>query len=215
MSNRRNLNELRRRRPTLEPLERLLLVCEGEKTEVIYFSLFLTRLRAANIDMKIAKRECGSDPLSIVQFAKGLMRDDPGIDRCYCVIDRDTHATFDAAVQEALDYNQTLAESGREFVTVRSYPCFEIWFIYHFIMSRAPFDASRGKSAGDLAVSALKRHLPEYSKNAVKVIAQLLERTGEAITNAERAHYEAIQTNQPNPSTEVYILVRKLNKYGN
>ncbi|HEV2595761.1 MAG TPA: RloB family protein [Sphingomicrobium sp.] len=205
--------ETRRRGATRKPKERILLVCEGQKTERIYFSLFLGLLRAANVSLEIAKRDCGSDPLGIVRHAKALMKADTGIDHCCCVIDRDSHANFAQAVQEAEGYNKAL-KAGRTFRTIKSYPCFEFWFILHFVYSRSPFAPEGKKSAADCAVSKLKDYLPEYGKGNIAVIETLLDKTEFAIENAERAFKEAESSGEANPSTEVHILIKELKKHG-
>jgi len=213
MRSRRTLLEVRRKGPKRTTKERILLVCEGEKTERIYFSQFLAALRAANVSLEIAKRECGSDPLGIIQYAKSLMRADAGIDRCYCIIDRDSHTNFHPAVREADEYNQSL-KASRSFQTIKSYPCFEFWFILHFVFTRSPFSASGGKSAAECVIYSLRKYLPKYNKNGQDAIASLLDKTDVAICNAERAYGEAIASDNPNPSTEVHLLMKELKKYG-
>ncbi len=212
MPNRRNLGDLKRRAPTRNPKMRILLVCEGEKTERIYFSMFLAELRAANVSLEIAKRECGSDPLAIVRYAKNLMRKDPDIDYCYCVIDRDSHSNFESAVREGVKFGEEL-KSKRLFRTIASHPCFEVWFILHFAPVRFFFAATGRKSAAECVVSKLKSYLPSYRKSDPRAIASLLDKTDGAIRNAELVHNEALSTGEPNPSTEVHLLVTVLRKY--
>lgn len=207
-----SLAELRRRGPNRPPRRRILLVCEGEKTERIYFSLFLRALRAANVSLEIAKRECGSDPLSIVRFAKALVKADSGIDECYCVIDRDSHAHFTQAISEAKSFAATLRQS-RTFLTIKSYPCFEYWFLCHFTFTTAPFVATGNGSAGDAAVRMLRTFVPNYSKNDFTLIEAFLTKTDEAIKNAQKALEHAEANDNFNPSTEVQKVVRVLQSF--
>lgn len=209
MRRRKSLNQLRRGRPTRTPRRRLLLVCEGEKTERIYFSLYLRDLRAANVRLEIAKRDCGSDPLSLVRYAKARMKEDRGIDECYCVIDRDTHEHFAEAVQDALDFQRSIG-AKRTFVTTKSYPCFEYWFILHFEYTTSPYVRQGNRSAGDNAVRRLKDHVPNYTKNNIEVISSFLPLTSVAIANAKRALKQAVKAAEFNPSTEVHLLVERL-----
>lgn len=212
MRRKRSLLQFKRRGATRTPRLRILLVCEGEKTERLYFSLFLADLRAANVRLEIAKRECGSDPLSIVRYAKSRMKEDPGIDECYCVIDRDSHEHFANAIQEADDFQASLGKT-RLFVTTKSYPCFEYWFILHYEFTTSPYVAGGNRSAGDNALRRLKKHVRVYEKNNLEVISSFLSLTEVAIKNAERSLVHAKKAGDFNPSTEVHLLVQQLQSF--
>jgi hypothetical protein len=155
-------------------------------------------------------RECGSDPLTVVEFAAQEFAEDDGYDVCYCLIDRDSHPIdrFNAAINKSNVINDKLAR--RQFVTLASYPCIELWFILHFKYIRAPFVASGNKSAGDMAVGELKKLLPGYSKNNRDAIAELIPLTDQAIENAQRAQIDVDKTGELNSSTSVYIMVKRL-----
>ena len=94
-------SELARRKARREPYAKVLVVCEGEKTEPNYFNGLKDHygLNSANVEVC---GECGSDPLSIYRYARQLYReekdaDDP-FDRVYCVFDKDTHGTYQQAL---------------------------------------------------------------------------------------------------------------------
>lgn len=206
-----SLSQLRRRPPSKNPASRIAIICEGEKTEYLYFSALIGRLRPANVEIKVLDRECGSDPLSIVRFAKGVMKEDRGWDYCFCVIDRDTHTNFVQAVQEAQDYNQSIGEK-RVFETVKSYPCFEYWLILHYRYTRAPFVREGNNSAGDCAVRMLKGIKNDYNKSSKGFMERSLTDLTAAISNSERSLSAALAEGEFNPSTEVHKLVLRLNE---
>jgi hypothetical protein len=111
-------------------------------------------------------------------------------------MDRDEHANFDDAVRTATqcpDYGQRLR-------LVRSYPCFEIWLVYHFEFHRGP--CNRGQ-----ALERAKALIPNYEKADVQCIESLIPRLDDAIRNSRRALIDAEQTDAPNPSTEMHKLV--------
>lgn len=120
---------LQRKRSRKAPYDRVLIVCEGAKTEPNYFEEIrdVYRLSTANID--ICGEECGSDPLSVVNYAIKKFRKNPDYDRVYCVIDRDKHTTFDAAMDKL---RQTKLGKGVTFTAITSDPCFEFWLLLHF-----------------------------------------------------------------------------------
>ncbi len=95
--------ELSRRKPVRGPYEKVLIVCEGSKTEPLYFEELVDHyeIHSANI---CVSGDCGSDPVSVVQHGFQLYLDekkaDSGpFDRVYCVIDKDAHQNYDQALK--------------------------------------------------------------------------------------------------------------------
>lgn len=206
---RKNLSQISRKRAFRKPNERILIVCEGEKTEKLYFGLYLDDLKAVNVDLKILGKECGSDPLSVVNQAKQSMRLDKQIDACFCVVDRDSHSNFDQAMNEAVEFSATLS-NNRKFKSIASFPCFEFWLLMHFSYTRGPFLKKGKKSAGDCAVEALKVHLPKYQKNSNEQMKECLPYTDTAIENSKKALEDAKKTGEFNPSSEVHLIVEAI-----
>lgn len=204
-----SLHQLKRRLPSKAPKLRVALVCEGEKTERLYFSLFTDDLQAANVKLQVMERKCGSDPLSVVQYGKEVFDGDEGIDTCFCVIDRDTHATFASAMALASAISKK-TKGKRRFRTIVSYPCFEIWFILHFSASRKPYTAEKNRSAGDNAVADLKLKLPDYEKSNIDSMRKLLDNTPAAIKYSKIVLNDAVDSGDLNPSTEVHLLIEYL-----
>ena len=64
----------RRRAPSQEEYDRVLIVCEGEKTEVSYFSELLACYRISTANVKVVHG--GSQPKTLVQWAKKLRKDE-------------------------------------------------------------------------------------------------------------------------------------------
>jgi AAA15 family ATPase/GTPase len=71
----RSASRLQRHAPRRESYERVLVVCEGAKTEPIDFSELKDHYRLSNANIRITPAD-GSDPVSIVRTAKSLQNDE-------------------------------------------------------------------------------------------------------------------------------------------
>lgn len=199
----RGRSRLYRRRPTREPYARVLIVCEDAKATPAYFRELVDRYRLSTANIVVVGS--GSDPRFLVKKAKALRRTESrrgdGYDAVYCVFDRDEHAHFVTASQEAQAVGMLLA---------RSWPCFEFWLVLHFTYHRRPYAQSGNRTAAQNCVRELEQHLPSYTKGMTGVFANLQDRLETAKNNAERGRSDASVTGQDNPSTEVHSLVTYL-----
>lgn len=196
---------LQRRDARREAYAKVLIVCEGEKTEPHYFQGLRNHygLNTANIEVC---GECGSDPNSVLQFAKQRYREEKdagdAFDRVYCVFDKDAHANYN----QALNAIATATPRGT-FVAINSVPCFEYWLLLHYVFSTRPYLALPGNSAGNQVLSELKGYLPGYEKGANNIFAMLLDQLEFAKNNAVRSLREAGANGTDNPTTRVHELV--------
>ena len=207
---RNSTRDLKRRPAKKSPRLRILVVSEGAKTEGIYLSLFIRQLNAANVAIDILGRECGSDPQTVVEFARDRFLQDSGYDICFCVIDRDNHPIlrFSQALSVASSVN--LKSRTREFTAIISDPCIEFWFLLHYVYWRAPFVNRRSKSRADCAIAELKRYIPQYGKANAEELAALVPLTSDAIRNSKRASADAVATAEANPSTMMHDLIERI-----
>lgn len=194
---------LRRKKPSIMPYDRVLVVCEGSKTEPQYLNELLShcRLSTANIEVLGA----GVDPVSLVKRALKRARleirgGDP-FDRVYCVFDRNSHANFHQASDMARHHKMRLA---------RSWPCFEFWLLLHFRYMRSPYSAQGQRSPGQICVSDLSSVHAGYSKGGGGAFLHLLPKLDSAIQNARQTRVDAQRTGEDNPSTEFHELVEYL-----
>ena len=200
----RNVKDLRRRSPKRDPYERILIVCEGSKTEPNYFNELIDdlKLNTANVEVD---GDSDPSPKSVVRHAKKRYREDKGFDRIYCVIDKDEHSTYQAARAEIKD-----AMPVGVFHSITSVPCFEFWLLLHFIYKTKPYAPSENHSSGGHVEHELKQYLPDYEKGSKRIYQQIMPYTDKAIIHAKRANGEADKSNTDNPSTQVYLLVEYL-----
>jgi hypothetical protein len=198
--------DLRRQAPRKEPYDRVLIVCEGEKTETNYFRELcdIQKLSTANI---VVMQGEGNDPVSVVKTAKSRQdrerKQGEKYDRVYCVFDRDEHANYREGCQKAEKEN---------FVCALSNPCFEYWLLLHFRDSRAPYARSGGRTAAQNCEYDLKKEFPAYRKGHQGLFKELLPRLPVAKKRAASILKDARRTKEDNPSTRVHELVEYLER---
>lgn len=199
----RRQDQLRRRGPKREPYDRVLILCEGSKTEPSYFRSLVGRYRLSTANVVVVASS--SDPRSLVKKAKSLRDDEKRrgdlYDAVYCVFDRDQHAHFNTASNEAYSAKLRLA---------RSWPCFEFWLLLHFVYHRRPYAPSGNRTASEDCVSELRQYLSDYTKDKADVFEALEDQMETAKSNASLALSDAEATERYNPSTEVHCLVAYL-----
>ena len=194
---------------------RILIVCEGHKTEPYYFEEFCQFHKLHTSRVRIAPGNKGSSPDCVVNYAEELFDEDAKLgtdsyDQVFCVIDRDKHATYDAALKriDGLNVERKL------FMVISSIPCFEYWLLLHFIYTRQSFHATGKKSICDCVIKELRKQLgfSDYGKGQKGIYSLLRGKTAIAIKHAKRAEKETKQTADDNPSTRVHYLVAELQK---
>ncbi len=183
------------------PVRRILIVCEGEKTEPNYFKAFPEKPEVFD-DVDI--RGTGYNTVSLVKEAVRLRDRACNESRPYieawCVFDKDsfTDEAFSTAIR--------LAESSR-IQCAYSIEAFELWYLLHFQYCDAGLHRSQYK---DVLTRKLGR---PYVKNDGSMYRTLEGRQGTAIRNATRLYNEQVHLpcHRRNPVTTVYKLVERLN----
>ena len=181
------------------PFKRILIVCEGEKTEPNYFKRF--RVTSAVVEI-VGK---GYNTLSLIREAvrlKELAREnDEPYDQVWCVFDRDSFPAHnvDNAWQQA---------RKRKLKTALSNEAFELWLVLHFDYITS---AHTRQEYQDMLSDRLGR---KYEKNDPEIYADLLHRQNQAIENAQKlmTQYNPRNPSQDDPCTEVHELVMELNR---
>ena len=198
--NRRTPRSYARRAATREPYASILIVCEGGKTEPNYFKGLRIAYRLSNANIHVTPAD-GTDPMSVVQFAEREFTSGD-YDRVYCVFDRDTHATYDAARRRV--------DALPNFYAAVSWLCFEVWVLLHYRYSTAPIESVGKRSACDNAVRELRNHLPNYAKGLVGIFDILAAQLDVAIEHGGRLCEHNEQNGSVNPATNVQDLVEFL-----
>lgn len=188
-----------------KPQPRVLVLCEDSKSALNYLQDAARHFRSQAV-VKVA--HCGrTDPIGIVEEAIASRRN---YEVTFCVIDRDSHESFDEALRRAREFRDSIK-------IIPSYPCYEFWLLLHFRFTRAPAVAVGVHSAGARMAAALRAEdgMAAYEKGSShSVFHQLLGRLEVARGNATRAHAAALAELEMNPSTELHLLITELERLG-
>lgn len=195
--------------------ERILIVCEGEKTEPIYLKDLIRSLginpQSAECSIIDSRAEgAGSAPRTIVAKAIECFEEDKDYDYVYCVFDRDNHETFDEACQrikgkKLLKSNRKLAE----FKAIYSIPRFEYWILLKFEKSTKFFN-----SKGDIE-RELKKYIENYNKDTTGIFGKYKNRIlgdSGALINSKRCRDQVLRAASNNPLTYFDELVERIMK---
>jgi hypothetical protein len=199
-SSRRNDDRpIRRRAPFRESKYRILVVCEGEKTEPLYFRGLRHHVR--NPRLHVEPVGPAGVPRSVVEAAIRLRnearetarreRDDNHLwDEVWAVFDVDDHPHLSEARDLARANSVALAISN---------PCFELWALLHFTEQRSSIERHRVREE-------LKRYLPRYEKELE--FSKVHVGYSDAVRRATELDDEAGRHGSPdrNPTTGVYRL---------
>lgn len=217
---RQAVRDLRRRVAQRQPAERLLIVCEGSKTEPLYLRAIQQSLRLPTANVQVQPTKYGTEPLRVVEYAEQLFVNgsfDPRLwprsfDRVVAVFDRDDHKTYDAALEKAAALNGRLKNDENVLVpfdAITSVPCFEIWLLLHFEEVLAPLHRHE-------VLRRLQQHLPNYAKGQRDhwVATQHLLHVA---TKRARILAPALSQigNQHSLGTTMYLLVERLQQLKN
>ncbi|EDO8878045.1 RloB domain-containing protein [Campylobacter coli] len=200
--------KLRDRKARRKENEVILIVCEGEKTEINYLKQLKNFFRLNNITIDIIPSE-NSSPLQVVKFAK-KKNDLFDYNEVYCVFDKDTHANFTKAQEECEEYIKE--DKNFKFEAIISNPCFEFWILLHFTCTTKPFGTN--SPCGELINKDLKKYIKDYTKNYnfANIIKQNLDI---AITNAQKVNKEAENNNYTSSYTFMDKLALKFQELNN
>ena len=205
----------RKRRRQRAPCERLLVVCEGSKTEPRYFDEIRVDRRLPVANVWVSPCGIGTDPLHVVEHARNLFEkgdlhkaiEPRAFDRVFAVFDRDDHQTYREALRLAGSLNGKLKSDERKrvpFQAVASVPSFELWLLLHFEDVRAPIRR-------DDVMRRLIKWLPAYHKGQHDVFALTRNRLADALARAQALAGRFNAESAPEPYTAVFELVTLIN----
>jgi hypothetical protein len=197
-----------REKGKLAPRPRILIVCEGKKTEPFYLSGLRQELRLHPANVVIDDSKSGLDPKSLVTHAIKRFRKDGGFDRVYCVFDKDKHASY----SDALEKIRATRLTDATLHAITSVPCFEIWLLLHFTYTTRPFCAAGNDSNCALVIDELDREdrIPGYEKGRRDIYEIVSDHLDQAISRAAVLDKFHETSGTDNPSTNVYKLVKHL-----
>lgn len=207
------MRKLERKQNKRAPYDRILIVCEGSKTEPNYFKEIKSqyRLHPANVQIHPSK---GTSPLQVVEYAEKIFKEgDLGnritkraFDQIYAVFDRDEHQTYLDALTKADSLCREIKNDDNKlipFYAIPSNPCFEFWLLLHFKDVKALFHRNE-------VMKKLKIHYPDYKKNAQGVWEHTKNNLDLASERATKLMTLSSLYNDAEPNTAISDLVRTL-----
>lgn len=212
----RKNNELERKPATKTPLAKILIVCEGLKTEPTYFTEFINHYELLTANVIDVTGDCGSSPMCVVRKAKELQAETNGkgapYDEIYIVIDKDAHTDYASALDAI-----RRAKPSKVWFTINSVPCFEFWLLLHYKLTTKAYKNLPGNSSGNQVLRELKKHIKGYEKGDkgifLKTLKSLEQRKldlNQIIKRAKQCNTAAFSSDTDNPTTMVYKLVERL-----
>lgn len=183
------------------PRKVFVIVCEGEKTERIYFNRYKTRF--SNLRIETPNSRC-TDPINLAKFSREQIRkealDLKNGDAIWCVFDCDENTNE--------NISNACKIAGKEIKICLSNPNFELWFLLHFNFISSNVTRSE-------VIEKLKKYISTYEKNK-DMYNILLEKRSTAIENAKkliRMHETKgveLFSVDSNPSTQVQNIVEEI-----
>lgn len=198
----------RREKAKRAAYERILIVCEGMKTEPNYFKAVRRKLGLHPANVVIEDRKSGLDPKGVVDFALQTFKADKDYDNVFCVFDKDKHASYPAA----LDKISNTRLKGAKLHAISSVPCFEIWILLHFTYTTRAFCTAGEDSNCMLVITELKKNgrIPDYEKGTKDISSLLWDKLHIAINNVKELEKFHATSGTDNPSTKIHKLVEYL-----
>ncbi|MCE9785976.1 RloB family protein [Shewanella algae] len=204
----RKAKELERKFGKRKRYEKVLIVCEGSKTEPIYFNDLIShyKLSTANVIVDDNKETC---PFKLLGIAKKIVKEHDKFgspfDKVYCVFDKDSHSKYDAA-KSAIES----MKGNPKYYAITSVPSFEYWLLLHFRDTVKPYKSTQSKSIGDLVYDDLRKEYPKYCKACIGIYSDIQPKQGVALDRASRGRLQVTELGTDNPSTKVDILINEL-----
>jgi len=170
---------------------KFFVFCEGE-TEAAYINhLRITYRKPVEIIPKITKNQVSA------RLIKEIMKPIPGYDKDKVFL------VYDIDVVEFLEKLQTIQKEIAS-VLITSNPCFELWYLLHFINQTAEISSY-------ICNKKLKSYFKSYQKGSInlKMLQILDEKQSEAMVRAKNLSISN------NPSSNVHLFITELERISN
>jgi len=194
--------------------DRILIVCEGSKTEPLYLGEIRAEYRLPTTNVQVHPSQFGTTPLQVVEYAEHqFVNGDEARDiqprafeQIYVVFDRDDHDTYHNALAKAAARHGKLRNDLNKsvsFTAIASVPCFELWLLLHFEEVLAPLHRTE-------VYQRLRPYLPGYDKGQPGHYANTKLHLAVAMQRAEHLTTLADAYDSTAPYTDLHRLVRLL-----
>ena len=173
--------KLNRRQPTRNPIQKIVIACEGSKTEPGYFESIRRELRLRTLQIIVLRHQGRTDPRSIIERVieeRKEMKSNQAWtegDSAWAVFDGDEH------IEQSPDKWRSAIDlaTKQKIKLAITNPCFEFWYLIHFQDYFAQITRDR-------VINLLGKHIPNYDKSMCLYPKPLKPLTEQAIQRAER-----------------------------
>jgi hypothetical protein len=193
--------------------KRILVVCEGERTEPAYFRRLVSFYGITTARVEI-RGDGGSAPISVVDHAISILKKDDDFELVYLVFDRDRHHSYDEALDKARALKKKRGVNLNYTGIITSVPCFEVWFKLHVSGSRKPYSGvATGISPAKELIDEMKalKQFADYEKSECdffdEIIQHVDDATNRAVGHLMESRKDGERQYHENPSTRVYKIV--------
>ena len=184
------------------PLRRILILCEDEKSSVLYLKKFPVDKDVVEVNCEGTGKNTDSLMEDAIQRKGQAEREGRPYQEIWVVFDRDSFPQHN--FNRAFD----LARPNREITACWSNECFELWYLLHFQYQNTGMDRDR------ISKEVSKKIERSYLKSDGTIFDTLHPMLPTALKNADRLYQwnEKNRTRFDNPSTKVHHLVALLQK---
>ena len=202
---------VKRGRPRKSGKPRILILCEGTRTEPNYFE-GLKRSKSLTSVVVRTLRPGQVGPTGLLKRIREELKEDLGWDEVYCVLDHDGRdAEVDAFEKKLATIDHQIDSCDIQMVLSR--PCFEFWLLMHFEITDRPFSAGTHGTECEDVIRRLERHLQGYKKNDSRVFERCREHVKTALVNSEKLQNLKLSSSRLSvPYTNVGLLIKRLLK---
>ncbi len=206
--NERIFNQKRRGHETRSRKPIVFVCVEGRRnrTERCYLKALNSDCR--KISIKIVP-DSSTDPVGMAESLSSFMKEndfslDDG-DLAFCLIDQDCLREKDSEIAKA---DRIAKQNG--FQLIVSNPCFELWFICHFIKVPKKYLSSKE------LIEDIEKYLPGYNKSDSNVYRRISDKLDFAIESAKKLEQRGLEngnkihTADLCPSTEVFKMIEAI-----
>ncbi|MCX8506491.1 MAG: RloB family protein, partial [Alphaproteobacteria bacterium] len=173
----------RRNQAKKSQAKKILVVCEGKKTEVNYFDAIRQARNIPREQIVVKPARYGTHPKNVIDSAL-TEAEGENFDAVYIVFDRDQHKDKEGQFRQHLtkieQMNKSKSWDKTRFSAILSIPCFELWLVLHFVKVN-------GVRTSDEMEKLLKHpdRLPNYDKSEVNHYDKTKHKINDAEKNAQ------------------------------
>lgn len=211
----RHAERLKRKKATKKGYDRILVVCEGSKTEPNYFNEIRAHYKLHTASVKVLPSLAGTSPIQIVDYAHELFdKGNPQLkiirrafEQVYVVFDRDEHLSYHNALNRAVSLEKSKLLNDEKvpiiFRAIVSVPNFELWLLLHYKLISHVIDRTD-------VIKQLKKEIRHYEKGKRGYFQETRDMLSVACENAEKLMARHSPYHGAEPYTNVCDLVNIL-----